>query len=113
MRPSHLGPIQNEKGGRCGVRIAPTHQESLAAFLAFWPSRPIEAVFPRLLTIKIKEAVSSRLLTIKIKEAVFPRLLTIKIKETVSSRLANHQVLKTVLLRSAYLTAANHYSNTV
>src|SRR6266852_7291068 len=103
MRPSHLGPIQNEKGGRCGVRIAPTHQESLAAFLAFWPSRPIEAVFPRLLTIKIKEAVSSRLLTIKIKEAVssrlltikikeavFPRLLTIKIKETVSSRLANH-----------------------
>src|SRR5258706_8003409 len=49
MRPSDVGPIQNEKGADAVVRIAPTHQESAGGF-------------PRLLAVRTKiDGISSSL----------------------------------------------------
>src|SRR5258706_3004536 len=84
MRPSDVGPIQNEKGADAVVRIAPTHQESAGGF-------------PRLLAIRTKTSgISSSLDHRDPGDGLFPSF--------------ESSDPKTVLFRSAYLRAAIHYS---
>src|SRR5258708_4721940 len=84
MRPSDVGPIQNEKGADAVVRIAPTHQESAGGF-------------PRLLAVRTKiDGISSSLDHRDPGDGLFPSLEPIQqtgiISLGISSASANYNI---------------------